>query len=152
MGDHAVKFRLVPANDVDAELITDGLTKIQHDELMYDFVRRLTRGDVRYNLQIQGYCNPKQTPMNDARIAWDAPWLSIGQLCFPHAPHTSQGEALEAAAEVNKLAFNPFNLWDEDVLTPIGEIHAVRRLIYQGSAEISGRPRLGADSCPFLHV
>ncbi len=141
LGEYAVKLRLVPITPGETALGTNG----EH-ELTQDLQERLAAGPVRYRLQVQGYRDPKTTPLNDAREAWDSPWATVGELTLPRP-----GKGTGAEAAVDGLSYGIGNRWSPEAasLKGIGDINAIREAAYKASAE--GRGVVGAvgKKCPF---
>jgi hypothetical protein len=147
LGEHAVKYRLVP---VDANT-NKALTGDGFDELKDDLQARLQKGPVKYLLQVQGFKDEKSTPMEDARVAWnDSPFITVGELTLPKIDSSNPEKGQRAVRdEVDKLAFSPFNTWTPDDMTPLGEINSIRKAAYDASAEGRGVVKGTGARCPF---
>jgi catalase len=144
LGDHAVKFRLIPADDVSPALPAKG-----PDQLKNDIESRLANGPVKYKLQIQGFRDPQTTPMEDTRVVWDTPFVTVAELTLPQIdPKRSAGDVQRVKDEVEQLAFSPFHTWDEKFLEPLGEINAIRKEAYNESSKNRGVDPAKRRRCP----
>lgn len=151
LGEHAVKFRLVPEDIADTALRDPG----ESDALMLDFVKRRAEGTIRYKFQMQGFTDPERTPIDDISRPWSSEWITVGELSFPKQAGASEEIAREVGAEVSStLAFTPFHQWggeDSEVLKPLGDINMLRQKAYKASADGSGRSGPSTLRCPFGH-
>lgn len=148
LGTYAVKYRLAPAPNIDPWLCGRG----GRDALLRDLVARQRVGDIRYRLQLQGYVHHKTTPMDDHRVDWpaaDSPWVTVAELVLPRVSVAKEAAAHEVTWKVsNRLAFSPFNRWDDDFLEPLGELNMLRNEVYKMSAMKSCRGGADASGCP----
>lgn len=130
-GSVAVRLMLksltVPASNAnapsgDAQYLTDELAK------------RLTRGDVRFELQVQRYQNERTTPIEDTAVEWlesDSPPQTIAHLTIE--PHDADSaEARADAQTIEELRFNPWNTTEE--FRPLGNLNRARKLVYDASS------------------
>lgn len=146
----AVKYRITPAAPVSPALQGRG----GRDALLRDLVARQYLGDVRYKLQFQGYVDDGQTPLDDHRVDWPAsasPWVTVAELVLPVTRGVTEASAHRVTWKVsNRLAFSPFNQWEEEFLEPLGELNMLRKRVYRASAENTARVGARAIGCP-LH-
>jgi hypothetical protein len=148
LGDQAVKLRLVPVDPHSEQPLVHG-----EKELSEDMRARLQHEPVKYLLQVQGYMNEQDTPMNDASKAWKSKFVTVGELELPQLP---KGEAdanakLGAAqSEIDSLAFGIGNRWtkDDESLKGLGDINAIREDAYKASAEGRGVNWKDGPKCP----
>ena len=111
LGEFAVRYRFAPDGDVDPAVHGGG-----DDALAVDFKKRLAHGPVRWSFDVQGYLDSARTPMDDHRVVWQSPWLSLGRLtvgsvetlgafALRHAPTwpASNGPVLEPHGDLNML-------------------------------------------------
>jgi catalase len=71
--------------------------------LREDLEARLAQAPVRFELGVQIFRDEQSTPINDASIAWNAPFVRVGELVLTGLP-SADDEQL-----VQRLAFNPAN-------------------------------------------
>lgn len=134
LAGYAVKHRMVPIEGAAAGLLGgEGPASLTRD-----LAERRREGAVRYRWEAHGFISSKETSLEDHREAWESPWAKLGELVLPVQPSASEALAMEVAADLDKLSFSPFVRWDEDTLTPLGELNALRSA-YQASVAGSGR-------------
>lgn len=137
LGDQAVKFRLVPVDPHSAQPLFDG-----KQQLSEDMKARLQHEPVKYLLQVQGYINEQETPMNDASKPWSSKFVTVGELTLPQLPNGPDAEAKLKSAEskIDSLTYSITNRWtqDDESLKGLGDINAIREKAYQASAEGRG--------------
>lgn len=107
------------------------------DYLRDDLRRRLTAGDIGFDLYLQFHVDDVRTPI-DGGYAWDpqiAPMVKVAELTLP-ACDLDGAAASTSEAEVNRLAYNPWHAGTAH--QPVGNIQRVRGLIYQKSAALRG--------------
>jgi heme peroxidase len=98
------------------------------DFLMREMSQRLERGEVRFELCVQRFRDPKSTPIEDAAVDWrspDSPPEVIALLTL-RAPQSEETKTL------NGLRFNPWNTTED--FRPLGNLNRVRKLAYDASA------------------
>lgn len=134
LGPFAVKHRLTPEDNEPAELVGGPGPA----SLARDLVERRRAGPIRYRWEAHGFIDPQSTSLEDHREAWDSPWATLGHLVLPKQPNASEAMALEVAADIDKLSFSPFVRWDDETLTPLGELNMLRAA-YRASVAGSGR-------------
>ena len=146
LGEHAVKFRLVPAESVNPKSRGSG-----SDALTEDLTSRLAEGPVKYKLQVQGYKDPTSTPLNDARAEWDSPYVTIAELEIPKE-QLNPGQVEKNLKGMDGLSFSVWNRWDDKddgALKPLGDINAARKRIYEESAKLRGSGQPESKKCPY---
>jgi hypothetical protein len=95
-----------------------------------ELAARLRVAPVVYDLKIQFYRDPEHTPIEDASVEWDGPWVTIARLTLPiQDPSSSRGVKL--AAYVEQLAFDPWHARED--LRPLGNIMRARNHAYRAS-------------------
>ncbi|MDB5099331.1 MAG: catalase, partial [Cyanobacteria bacterium RYN_339] len=137
----------VPAAQVPKEPRVHGA-----EELSQDLEQRLDQDAVRYVLQVQGYVDPKTTPLDDARETWNTPWVTVGELMLPRQSRVERAAGKKQTdAEVDRLAYSIGNRWSDDPgsLKGVGDINAIREAAYQASAEGRGITGAAGKRCPF---
>lgn len=106
------------------------------DYLRYDLVDRLKKGDLRWDLMVQLYTDPKKTPIEDASVEWkveDSPFVKVAELVVRRRDLTSPTAVVEQA-EGNTLSFSPWHAPQEH--RPLGSIMRARRAVYEASARL----------------
>ena len=78
--------------------------------------------------------------LDDMSEGPEGPWFTVGEIRLPRQA-TAEGQMLHAAALIHgELAMHPFNVWDEGILTPRGELNEIlRKPVYARSALNTGR-------------
>jgi hypothetical protein len=107
-----------------------------------DLARRLARGDLRFELQVQRFVSEAQTPVEDTSRAWSGPWTTVGLLRVP-ARNLAGTESVLAEHRVERLAFNPWNTTEE--LRPLGHLNRARRAAYEASSAYRRGERFRED-------
>ncbi|PRY51108.1 catalase [Geodermatophilus tzadiensis] len=121
-----VRYRLRPVPAADVPPGTGP------DKLRTDFARRLTAGDVEFDLEVQRYVSERRTPVeNTARRWWFVRYESVARLVLPRQ-ELDTGQARLVEHRVDRLAFNPWNTTDE--FRPLGNLNRARRAAYQASS------------------
>ncbi len=93
-----------------------------------DIYGRLENGPLNYDLQVQFFSGEEQTPIEDASINWQAPYLTVARLSIPRQlPDPAFGEEVEAAR------FDPWNAVAEH--RPLGEVMRARKVAYFASQQ-----------------
>jgi catalase len=94
--------------------------------LREDLLNRLSRGPIRFDICLQFFRDESSTPVDDASIRWQAPFVRIGEVEISKSP------SLEDEENINQMAFNPGNGF-----VPLG-ITQDRKDIYAASARNRG--------------
>ena len=128
-GPHAVRFAFTPVENLAAELGKGA------DFYGEELASRLARAPVVYALQIQLYVDAKTTPIEEASVDWDAPYVDIGKLTIGKQDAASErGKLLRERGE--DLAFDP---WHAHVAhQPLGNIMRARKVAYFASTQARG--------------
>ncbi|MFI5893835.1 peroxidase family protein [Actinoplanes sp. NPDC051513] len=130
-GEHAVQYLLRPWPGTP---VADPPAPEDPDFLTGEMARRLALDDVRFELCVQRFRDPRTTPIEDAAIDWrshDHPPEPIAVLTI------RKGAA--NANEVHGLRFNPWNTTEE--FRPLGNLNRVRKSAYDASAAHRDRER-----------
>jgi len=145
LGAHAVRYRFRPRGVSDMAPRASGDNALTHD-----LVQRLRTGVVAWDFQLQGFLDPVRTPMDDHRVAWRSPWLTVARL------ELSGGEQMSSAAnaavmEAPKPAgraptgYSATPAWPDArgaVFEPLGDLNALRATAYA----VSQAGRLGTKA------
>ncbi|HUF10944.1 MAG TPA: hypothetical protein VMO47_16610 [Rhodothermales bacterium] len=120
IGSTAVKYRMAPTVEKSAHPTATV-------DLGAELIDRLQRDDVVFDFQVQEYVNATQTPIEDATVEWDAPFVTIAQVVI------SRGSEIDKT--LDRQAFNPWNVASDD-FTPIGSMNRARLRVYEASASL----------------
>jgi hypothetical protein len=93
-----------------------------------DIYSRLERGPLRYDLQVQFFTDEERTPIEDASVNWQAPYLTVARLSIPR-----QQPDQAFADEVEAARFDPWNALVEH--RPLGEVMRARKVAYFASQQ-----------------
>jgi hypothetical protein len=129
-GPYAVRVRLLPASSTAAPGTVD--------DWAADFLRRLSRGDLVFDLQLQFFTDERVTPIEDASVDWseaEAPYLTVARVVLPKlAPEGSPDEALRARIEAG--IFDPWTALAAH--RPLGDVMRARKVVYHASEKGRG--------------
>ncbi|WP_433011195.1 hypothetical protein [Kribbella sp. CA-294648] len=119
-GPYAVRVKLAAASD---EVIES-----ERVDWTADIYQRLENGPLSFDFQVQFFTDEQHTPIEDASVNWDAPYLTVGRLTIPrqHADGAFDDE-VEAAK------FDPWNALVEH--RPLGEVMRARKVAYFASQQ-----------------
>jgi hypothetical protein len=127
LGDYAGKVALFP---VDA---APPATKHRGgNRLAAELAARLADGPVRFTMKVQLYSDPASTPIEDAAVTWDAPFVDVGSLVIPQQDMRS-AHGREVAELVEKLSFDPWHALEAH--RPLGNLMRARSNAYRLSTE-----------------
>jgi hypothetical protein len=119
-GPYAVRIKLVAASsDPDPAA---------RDDWGADIYRRIAERPLRYDFQVQFFSDEQSTPIEDASVNWQAPYLTIGRLTIPRQ---TRDEAFDEEVEAAK--FDPWNALVAH--RPLGEVMRARKVAYFASQE-----------------
>jgi len=119
-GPYAVRVKLVAASS-EAD-------PAAREDWAADLYRRLPAGPLHYDFQVQFFSDEQSTPIEDASVDWQAPYLTIGRLTIPRQ---TRDEAFDEEVEAAK--FDPWNALVEH--RPLGEVMRARKVAYFASQE-----------------
>lgn len=98
-----------------------------------DLRAHLSRGPIKYDLQLQFFSDEKRTPIEDGNVDWseaDAPYVTVAKLTIaPQELDDSDGKQL--AGEVDKATFDPWEALAAH--RPLGAIMRARKHAYFAS-------------------
>ncbi|MEM7488167.1 MAG: peroxidase family protein, partial [Pseudomonadota bacterium] len=97
------------------------------NRLRSDLVARLARGDLAWEVRAHRYVDDHRTPVEDASVPWpaDDP-VVLGRLVLP-ARNAAGIEAQNDAANVEAMAFNPWNT--TAAFRPLGSFNRARKVV-----------------------
>jgi hypothetical protein len=125
-GPYAVQFAFTaqdppsPFKIVDPTHLGDGLAA------------RLREKPVAYDFQIRFYADATTTPIEDASVEWNTPWITVGRLTLPKQdPASPRGQKVSTLVE--SLGFDPWHARED--LRPLGNIMRARNVAYRVSTQ-----------------
>ena len=127
----AVRYLLRPA--VDAAPAPPPNTH-DPDFLSKEFVRRLDRGEVRFELWLQRFVDRRATPIEDTAVEWTeqaSPPVKVATLIV-RKPGAVAPQTLADSRLIEELSFNPWNTTDE--FRPLGNLNRARKSVYDASS------------------
>jgi hypothetical protein len=129
-GPYAARVRLRPAAaDADPGASSDWAG---------DMRRRLGRGPLVHDLQLQFFTDERTTPIENASVDWPesrAPYLTVARVTIPSQP-LDDDAARDLAARVEASKFDPWNaLMDH---RPLGDVMRARKVVYYASQKERG--------------
>jgi hypothetical protein len=129
VGPNAARFRFQPIDAAGADLPA---SQDFHREELAD---RLRRGPIVYELGLQFFIDDTKTPIEDASVDWDAPYVTVAKLTIgKQDPASERGRKLTERGE--KLAFDP---WHALVAhKPLGGMMRARKHAYYASTKGRG--------------
>lgn len=109
------------------------------DDLAAEVLTRLQRAPSVHALQVQLYEDEATTPIEDPRVNWTSPYVTVGTLTLP-----VQGPDEAFAAEVERDGFDPWRALAEH--RPLGQIMRARKHAYHASTRgrAGSRPPVGS--------
>jgi hypothetical protein len=126
-GKHAVRYSLNPRAAASGTALTRS-----PDMLADEMAGRLRKGLVEYDFQVQFFVDERSTPIEDASVEWEAPWLTIGRLTLP-VQDVSSEQGRKTAELVETLSFDPWHAVVE--LRPLGSMMRARNHAYRLSTQ-----------------
>jgi hypothetical protein len=125
-GPHAVQYAFV-AREPAAKVTIDGDTGLG-DAL----AARLRERPIVYDFQIRFYADAASTPIEDASVDWNTPWVTIGKLTLPVQDMASpRGKRITDLVE--RASFDPWHARED--LRPLGNIMRARNVAYRASTQ-----------------
>src|SRR3954465_2532135 len=126
-GDYAVRYALRPLRK-DA----GGPRPQGRDSLAAGLSDTVRKEAVEYDFQLQFFESEASTPIEDASVDWNSPWITVGRLTLPVQDSSSErGKKISQLAE--DLSFDPWHAQEE--LRPIGNIMRARNAAYRLSTQ-----------------
>ncbi|MDP2339777.1 MAG: catalase [Deltaproteobacteria bacterium] len=126
-GPYAVRVRLLPASTEKDAAARDDWGK--------DVARRLAKGALTHEIQLQFFVDEATTPVEDASVNWPesaAPWLTVAKLTLEQQDiEGPAGKTL--AADVEAGVIDPWNALLAH--RPLGDVMRARKVIYFASEE-----------------
>ncbi len=124
-GDKQVKYKVVPTSKAKSE-VPKALTD---DYLTQNMAKHLKNDVASFDFYIQEFSNEEQTPIEDASVEWQTPFIKLATIEIP------QQDILTSEREIfaEQLSFSPANALK--VHQPIGGINRARNQIYKALSE-----------------
>jgi catalase len=120
LGDYPIKYSFHPHPSTPPGTRAD---RHNPDYLRIDLQSRLVAAPVKFRMALQFFVNERDTPVNDASVAWKADLVDVAELEIPILPEAYEEEI------VRGFAFNPSHGFE-----PLGITHA-RKAVYEASAK-----------------
>lgn len=124
-GPYAARMRMLPAS-------TQANANAQ-ESWSSDFLAHLSKGDLKFEVQLQFFVDEARTPIEDATNEWPedlAPFVTVAVLTVPQQD-TVSSEGVKLAADIEAAAFDPWNALMEH--RPLGEVMRARKVVYYQS-------------------
>ena len=129
VGPYAARYALVPLQQPGEATIPGDLPG---DYLGRDVAVRLRRGPLAWDMKLQFFEDEARTPIEDASVDWDAPYVTVGRLTLPQ--QDVDGEEGKRTSElVERLPFDPWHALVEH--TPLGAMMRARKHAYFASTQ-----------------
>ena len=127
--DHAVRVRLLPSE-------SNGKPKAGAKyDWGADFSARLARQPLHWDLQLQYFTNERQTPIEDASVNWDTPYVTVARLMLP-AQDTASAQGQAFSAKVEASVIDPWQALAAH--RPLGDVQRARKVVYFASQKGRG--------------
>jgi hypothetical protein len=125
-GQYAAQFAFVAQESAEAKKIATP------DELGDGLSARLRTSPVVYDFKVRFYVDAATTPIEDASVEWNAPWVTVGRLTLPvQDPDSARGKKVREVVE--QLSFDPWHARSD--LRPLGNIMRARNVAYRASTQ-----------------
>ncbi|MEO6084347.1 MAG: hypothetical protein ABIQ18_14705 [Umezawaea sp.] len=96
-----------------------------------DIYDRLAKAPLVHKVQLQFFLDESRTPIEDAAVVWDSPYITVARLVIP------QQDPDEAfAAKIEAARFDPWNAVVDH--RPLGEVMRARKVAYRPSQQNRG--------------
>ncbi len=123
-GPYAVHYAFVPKDSADPSPAREP------HYLGEELATRLRSSPVVYDLRIQFYRDPEHTPIEDASVEWNEPFVTIARLTLP-IQDSSSPRGKRIADYIEQLSFDPWHARED--LRPLGNIMRARNHAYRTS-------------------
>ena len=129
-GPYAVKYKFEPKNGPDTPIDANSENYLR-DEL----TGRLKRGALKWDVFIQPYTDDANTPIEDAVIVWNSPFVKVGELTIAQRDLAAASVVAEEERG-DKFLWNPWHAPEEH--RPLGGLQRARCLAYPASGKKRG--------------
>ncbi|WP_298923504.1 catalase [uncultured Ramlibacter sp.] len=100
-----------------------------------DFAGRLRRQPLHWDLQLQFFASEQRTPIENASVNWDTPYVTVARLMLPQQDTASaEGQAL--AQQLEAAAIDPWQALAAH--RPLGDVQRARKAVYFASQQGRG--------------
>jgi len=121
-GKTAAKLALFPGTNAEPTTTFKG-----PDYLQQDLSARLKQGPLSWTLRAQLFVDEATTPIENAAVVWNAPWIDLATLTLPKQDVTSP-RGREISELVSQLSFDPWHTSEEH--RPLGAMMRARKVAY----------------------
>jgi hypothetical protein len=121
-GPYAVRVRMLPARIEVNDNASESWSR--------DFLSHLSKGPLRFELQLQFFVDEQRTPIEDATNDWPedvAPFVTVGVLTIP-TQDTESADGSKLAEDIEAATFDPWAALMEH--RPLGEVMRARKVVY----------------------
>jgi len=131
-GPYAVRVRLVPSE-------ANGKPHASaRADWSADFAKRLRKGPLHWDLQLQYFASEELTPIEDATVNWPTPYTTVARLMLPKQDLGSE-EGCAFAERVEAAVIDPWQALAEH--RPLGDVQRARKVVYFRSQNGRGAVR-----------
>ena len=103
------------------------------DALKWELRNRVRTGDMKWDVMVQLYTDPTRTPIEDASVVWDAPFVKVAELTIAKR----DGVTLEKDEKIGEpLLWHPWHAPKEH--RPLGSLMRARKVVYPASGAFRG--------------
>jgi hypothetical protein len=128
-GPYACKIAFRPQNGSAPTSANTG----DADFLKADLRSRVTKGDLKWDVMVQLYTDPTRTPIEDASVVWDAPFVKVAELKIAKR----DGATIEKDEKTGEpLLWHPWHAPKEH--KPLGSLMRARKVVYPASGKVRG--------------
>ena len=137
-GPYAVRVRLRPETAAARGQAAGAPAAKAGNDWAADMRAHVSRGPIRYELQLQFYSDEKSTPIEDGAVDWaeaNAPYVTVARLTIGEQP-AEGAERDRFAADVEQATFDPWQALAAH--RPLGAIMRARKHAYFASQKTRG--------------
>jgi hypothetical protein len=127
VGPYAARYALAPKHPASSSAAGRG-----PDYLGEELASRVARSDLSYDLMLQFFEDEARTPIEDAAVDWDTPYVTVGRFTIPKQDANTR-EGRELAARIETLSFDPWHALEEH--RPLGAMMRARKHAYFASTK-----------------
>ncbi|MEQ1875256.1 MAG: hypothetical protein ABL958_01330 [Bdellovibrionia bacterium] len=132
LGEQAAKFIWRPC---DERLLQKTALRADPEFLGTGLRKQALKAEICFNLFVQIQTDPKNHPIEDSGVNWDAPLDKVAQLIFPIQDPATK----ERLAQCDGLTFNPWR--GLAAHRPLGNTNRARKAIYKASLKMRKQTR-----------
>ncbi|MDG6882442.1 Catalase [Phocoenobacter uteri] len=124
-GNTQVKYKLVPTSTMKSKLPTS----LTDSYLTDNMANHLAKESASFDFYVQKFSDEKQTPIEDASIVWQSPFIKVATLTIPQQTMNTP----ERFALAEQLSFSPAN--SIKAHKPLGGLNRARIEIYKALSQ-----------------